>query len=207
MDGTRGRWSLLLAALALIAALAACGGSAPAGSGAAQPATAPPAASTGTDDSGAGEASAELEPASAEPEAPGETPATGGGEAPSGDVCGLVTAEDMARVLGKSPVVQGLFVGPPDTCDYQIDNAPLAAIVLMGQDEGASMVYEAMKADAASEEFSGIGDRALYNTGTEAFLVMKGDRLLTIAITDVDLAPEARLEAMKEVARIAAGRM
>lgn len=206
MDGTHGRWLFLPLALVLAAALVACGGSATDGSGTAQPPTAAPAASTGTEP-GAGATSAEPEPASVEPAPAGETPASGGGATAGGDVCDLVTAEDMAGVLGKSPVVQELFAGPPDTCDYQVDNAPLAAIVLMGAGEGAGFVYDAMKADPATEEFSGIGDRALYNAGTETFLVMKGDRLLTIAITDVDLAPEARLDAMKEVARIAAGRM
>lgn len=181
--------------LVAVLALAACGGSGPAATAGGEPAaTAAPAAPSA-------DTPATEQPSA--PEAPAET--TAGGATGSGDVCGLVTADEMAGILGKSPVKQGFFPGPPDTCDYQVDGAPLAAIVLMG--EGAGMVYEAMKADPASEEFSGLGDRALFNSQTQTFLVAKGDRLLTIAITDIDMTDAQRLDAMKAAAKIAADRM
>jgi hypothetical protein len=53
----------------------------------------------------------------------------------------------------------------------------------------------------------GIGDRAAYLPGQLLFIVLRGDATLSLAVLDESRSEEARLELMKEIAAIAAGRM
>lgn len=201
MGGTRGRWLVVPAVLALAAGLAACGGSATGSAPAASPTQAAPAGA-GSTDAGAGAPSSAPDPTTG---GASTDPGTGGGA--SGDACAVVAAGEMATVLGKPSVDQKLYAGPPDTCSFELDGVPLAALVLVGKDQGAGLVYDTMKADPNSDEFAGIGDRALYNSQTQTFLVQKGDRLVTIVVTGVELDEAQRVETLQEIARIAAGRL
>ena len=168
-----------------------------------------------TDSSGAGSAATDALASTDAPDAPAPTDAPGATDAPaatdagtgsgSGDVCGLVTVAEMESLFGVSGVTQGFFAGPPDTCDYQLDSAPFVAMVLTPF--SASPIFDAMSADAASESIGGIGDRALYNRQMLTFLVQKGESLLTLQILDESRSEDERLELMKQVAAIAAGRM
>ncbi len=164
------RW---IGALALMTMLAvACGGGGSGTSGRADPGGgAAPSVEPGT----VGEAS---QPTTPEPAASEPVAAGGGGS----DVCGLVTIAEVEGMFAVSGVTQGFFPGPPDTCDYQLDGAPFAAVVLTNV--GATSIFDAMAGDAASESVSGLGDRALYNSQTLNFLVQKGDRLLSISTFD-----------------------
>ena len=110
-------------------------------------------------------------------------------------------------MLGTGALVQGFYPGPPDTCDFRADNRPVAAFSLVEAGQGAGLVYDAIKADSLSQEFSGIGDRALYNSGTQSFLVIKGDRLVTILISENGLEEPERIEKLKEIGGIVAGRL
>ena len=143
-------------------------------------------------------------PTTAEGTTPTEAPADGGGSA-AGDVCALVTPEEMAGVFGVPAVTQELFAGPPDTCDYQVDGAPQAALVLTTT--GALPVFDAMAADPGAQTIPGLGDRAVYSPSSLILLILKGDRLLTIAVLDESNDEAARLESMKAIGAIAAGRM
>jgi hypothetical protein len=185
------RWVGTLAVMTMLAA--ACGGGGSGDGASADPSggavqSVDPGASAGAS-----------QPAASEPVA--SEPAAGGG----GDVCGLVTIAEVEGVFGVSGVTQGLFVGPPDTCDYQLDGAPFAAVVLTTI--GATSIFDAIAGDAASESVSGLGDRALYNSQTLNFLIQKGDRLLSISTFDPSKTDAERFELMKQMGAIADDRM
>lgn len=133
-------------------------------------------------------------------------PGTEPGDGPTAaDTCGLVTVAEMEGLFGVSGVVQELFPGPPDTCDYQLDSAPFVAMTLTP--DAAPFLFEAMAGDAASTMIDGIGDRALYNSQHLLLLVEKGDAILSIAILDESRTEEERAELMEQIGAIAAGRM
>jgi len=189
------RW---IGALALMTMLAvACGGG---GSGTAGSTDPGGGAATSVEPGTGGEAS---QPTAPEPAA--SEPVAGGGGGGGGDVCGLVTIAEVEGIFAVSGVTQGFFPGPPDTCDYQLDGAPFAAVVLTTT--GATSIFDAFAGDAATESVSGIGDRALYNSQTLNFLVQKGDKLLSISTFDPSKTDAERFELMKEMGGIADDRM
>ncbi|MEX1168735.1 MAG: hypothetical protein WEE50_01195 [Chloroflexota bacterium] len=193
---------LRVAAIGAVVLVAACGGGsgqtgAPAAALSQTPAA--PAVEPTDGSTTGGAASAEAPPAPTDAEPP-----SGGGAV--GDVCELVTEEELGGILGV-PIKTFLLAGPPDTCDIQsTDGAPLAATVLSTIQ--ASLTYDVMAADSASTSVSGIGEKALYNPNQAILLVLKNGALLTVAVFDDGSAGEAaRLELMKQIATIAAGRM
>lgn len=186
----------ILAALVLI--LAACGSSGSGGTATEVPATAAPAGqSQAVVEAPASTAASDASPA---PEGPA------GGQA--GDVCELVTEAELGGILGAS-VKTTVFAGPPDTCDIQsTDGAPLAATVLTRN--AAPFVYDVFVSDAGTTSVSGIGEKAAYNPVQAILVVFKNGSLLTVAVFDdgsgsTDEA--ARLDRMKQIGAIAAGRM
>ena len=156
-------------------------------------------------------------PATAEPTQGGSGPPAdpGAGASPVTDptpaggtavgVCELVTSEELASILGK-PVTLVVLPGPPDTCDVGSNDAPIAAFVFM---EGPSFgfAFDAWASDPSAEDVGGIGDRAVYVAASELFIVKRGDRLFSVSVYDVDVALDARVQMMKDIAKIAAGRM
>ncbi len=206
MFRTRWRMSLVPVVIAAALGLGACGGAAGGTSGpaAATASSAPAGAASEPADQPSPTASAEAsEPAGASPEAGGASPAAGGA---SGKVCDLVTADEMAGVLGANAVEQHYFAGPPDTCDYRVDGSPVAALVLLEPGNGAAMVFETMKADPDSKDVPGVGDKALFSSSMGTFLLLKGDRLLTLTASNAQDDTQ-RLDWLTQIARIAAGRM
>lgn len=183
--------------LLLAVVIAACGGG---GSSPDGGATASADAPTATDTSAATDAAAPTDSPVATP-----APATDGGGASAADVCGLITVEEIGDIFGVSGVTQGFFPGPPDTCDYQLDGAPFAAIVLTEQ--AASFVFDAMAADAASESIDGIGDRAVYNSQLLVLLVEVDDAIVSMSTFDPTKTDDERAELMRQIAVIVAGRM
>lgn len=178
----------LVTLIAIVIGLAACGGTA-----------------TTSQGSGAGTSAA-----SSDTEAPQATMAvtTAAGTdsattAPSSDtgtsvgVCELVTADEVAGIFGFVSVSTMVLTGPPDSCIVEDpEGNPLVAWSYTTAD--ARLIFEALALPSQSESVPGIGDQAAFveNTG---LLVLKGDALLTVSLSDQDTA--------KEIATIAAGRM
>lgn len=131
------------------------------------------------------------------------TKAPGGGGTTAG-VCSLVTTDELAKILGV-PVTTRVLTGPPDTCDVQADGAPILAFVLTTTGGGA--VYGAYAGDPAAISISGMGDKAAYSPSSALLVVLKGDTLLSMSAFDPAKTADERLEQMKKVAAIAAGRM
>jgi hypothetical protein len=181
--------------LGIAIVVAACG----AGSGATSSVGArsvPPAASQAP-----AEGSPAAQPPAATPTA-AATQAAGGG---SGTVCDLVTAAELEAILGLSPVVTQVIAGPPDTCDIQVDNAPTAAMVLTTTN--GKMVFDLLAAGADAQKLDGIGDGAFYSSATQLVVFKKGDAMVSVAVTDVNVTDDKRIAAQKAIAAKAASRL
>lgn len=184
------------AALLILVAVAACGGgaavaSAPGGAGASptpsDPTSVAPPATSG--------APAPVATSAA------SAPTTGGG----GGVCDLVTTAELESIFAVTGVTTSVVAGPPDTCDIQQDSAPLAAIVLTPS--GGRMIFDILAAGSDAERVDGLGDGAFYSSSTLLLVIARGDAMASIAVFD-DGRPEAeRLDLMKQIGAIAAGRM
>ena len=193
-----------IAVVMVLLVVAACGG----GGGAATAAANPTAAAA---ESQAVVAPSEaVTPGAASPvpsDAPPAEPAGGGG--PAAGVCELVTTDELRGILGTA-VNLTLFAGPPDTCDIQsTDGAPLAATVLtVMSNMAASAVFDAYAGSPGAQSISGMGDKAAYDPAQAVLVVLKADKVLTVAVFDDGSTDEAaRLELMKQIGSIAAGRM
>lgn len=170
---------------------------------------------TGSTDPGSSAASAA--PASAAPASDGPASAPPASDAPAstapepssggtaGGVCDLVTIAELESIFGLSAITTQVFAGPPDTCDIQTDGAPLAAFVLTV--DAPSFVFDAYAVDPDSVEVSGIGDKALYNSAQGLFVVLKGSSLVSIAAYPDGKTDEEIADLLKEIAKVAAGRM
>lgn len=173
-----------VALVAMMVAVLGCGGS---GS------TTPGAdASTGTTPTEA--------PQPSDAAVPSEPVAGGGG----GGACDLVTADELAAIFGVDGVKSTLIPGPPDTCAVDSTSGEtLVAWVLTT--ESGKMIFEAIALPGQSTDVSGVGDRAALvdNTG---LVVLKGDKLLTIGVTNGTSGDEL-LELAKQIGAKAAGRM
>jgi len=132
-----------------------------------------------------------------------QQPAGGGGGV--GAVCDLVTSAELETILGLSPVVTEVIAGPPDTCDVQVDSAPTAAFVLTTT--GGKMIYDLLAAGADAQKLDGIGDGAFYSADTQLVVFKKGDAMVSVAVTDVNLSDDQRIAAQKAIAAKAASRL
>jgi hypothetical protein len=188
------RW---IAIIGLALAVVGCGGaSSPA------PADGSPAAPTGT--------------SGAEPSQGGATPPASGGE-PSIDggtgvgVCDLVTAAELATMFGVPAVTTEVLVGPPDTCDIEIDGAPAAAVVLMKTDRAmgldAAVAFAAYATASDSEPVAGIGDQAVYSESTALLIFIKGDSVVSIAAFNDQWSADERRDFQEQMASTAASRL
>jgi hypothetical protein len=185
----------------LILTLAACSGSGTSTSAAASA----PAATTAPSDAGSGahaggtpgtEASAEA--------AVTEPPAGGGGTA--ADVCGLVTADELASIFGVSGVKQTVLPGPPDNCIVDSDTGDALTAWSLTTAQSAT-IFGAMTTDPSTVAVPGVGDKAAFvqNTG---LLVLKGNSLISVAISGgSDMSDDEVIEASKQIGALAAGRL
>jgi hypothetical protein len=198
-------WSTLPISATLALALAACGGGGtPGGSSGAAPnidQSQVPAPS---------QAAAEA-PASAAASNPAAESAPPAGAGPAGDVCALATEDELGRILGKA-VKSAVIAGPPDTCDIQsTDGAPLAAFVLTKMEGlSASTVYEAYASAPGATAIPGIGEKAAFDPNQGTLVILRNGAVLSIAVFDDgsgSLDDAARLEFMKQIGVLAAGRM
>jgi hypothetical protein len=187
----------IVLATVLAGLVAACGGSA---------ASTPPVDGgqpTATPASQSNAPAATAEPGGATPN-PEPTNGSGGGGGTAG-VCDLVTTDELEQIFDVASVTAATLAGPPDTCDIQTDGAPLAALVYMPANGAA--VFSAWVSDPTAVDMPGIGDRAAYLPGQLLFVVLRGDATLSFAVLDESRSEEERLELMKGIAAIAAGRM
>ena len=194
---------------ALVLALAACGGSGTSGAPASAAAPAPAVSAVATDagasagnDSGAGGAPSADAPAATSP----AEPAPGGGGGGVADVCALVTADELATIFGVSGVKQTVLPGPPDNCIVESDSGDALTAWSLTTAQSAT-IFGAMTTDPSTVEVPGIGDKAaiVQNTG---LLVLKGNSLLSVAISGgSDMSDDEVIEASKQIAAAAAGRM
>lgn len=175
--------------------LAACGGST---GGASQE----PGGSTAPSAAAPSEGTASQAPASQEPVV---TPGSSTGGGPAGGVCDLVTAGELESILGLGSVATIVLAGPPDTCDVQVDNAPVAAFVWTTT--GGRMIYDILAAGADAEPVGGIGDGAFFSAEQRLLFVLKGDATLSVAVFADSLDEDAQFEAMKKIAAAAVSRM
>jgi hypothetical protein len=140
------------------------------------------------------------------------TPAASAGGGAATGVCELVTPDEIAPLLGVPSVTMNVLagVGGSDTCDIQSDGAAVAAFVLTRSDPASgldvSFVFSAYASSDATA-VAGIGDKAAYSSSQEVLLVLKGDGLISIAVFDDAKSAPERLEVMKQIGMIAAGRM
>jgi hypothetical protein len=118
----------------------------------------------------------------------------------------------MSGILGVSVTMQVLQgVGGMDTCDIQSDGAPAAAFVLTRSNPSAgldvSFVFAAYETSSSWTSVSGIGDKAGFDSSQVLLVVLKGDAMVSIAVLDDSLSDDQRLDEMKRIGTIAAGRM
>ncbi len=185
-------------AILVAVTLAACGGG---GGGTATTAPTGAAATSGPTEATTTDAAATDAPATAAPAT--AAPAGGGGVA---DVCGLVTADELASILDVSSVVLTVFEGPPDTCDIQSgDGALLAATVLTVSVDAITFGF--IKTGSGVQDVPGLGDEAIYLPDSLLLVVRKGESMVSIAVFDDGRSESERLELMKQIGAIAAGRM
>ena len=186
-------------------ALAACSGGSGATAGSTTDAGAGQSQAAGAEPSPAAGASSALEAPASAATAP-EQPAGGSG---AGDVCALLTEDELGGILGQA-VRTTLIAGPPDTCDVQsADGAPLAAFVLTNmQGVSASMVFDAFAGTPTAEQITGIGEKAAYDPNQGALVVLKNGAVLSVAVFDDGTADAGEIvDLMKQIGSIAAGRM
>ena len=186
------RTALLISAASAAIALAGCGGAGASPDGGGPGAS---SGSGGTPTAGVGGPGGASQPAA--------TLTSGGGS--GAGVCDLATKDELEAALGLSPVVTSVIAGPPDTCDIQVDNAPTAAIVYTLS--GGAAVFQVLSLAADAHPVSGIGDKAFYSDETRYFVVLKGDRMISISVVDSNLTADQQAAAREAIARAAAPRM
>ena len=189
------RWLAMLAVGVVV--VSACGG----GGGGTSSEPSQPASSVAAS-AAPSEGAASTEPSVAPSAASSAEPSTGGA---AGGVCELVTASELDDIFGVSGITTRVLAGPPDTCDVQLDDAPIAALTFLTTD--ASFVFDAFAADPSSQDLSGIGDRAIYFPTNNIVAVLVGDGMVSVSAFATDRTPEQNVELMKAIAKVAASRM
>ncbi len=155
-----------------------------------------------------------------QPTAPGETASTSSAE-PSSEVsadpgpgnaggivpavCDLVTVAELERIFGLTAITTEVIEGPPDTCDVQSDDAPLAAWVLMTP--VPPYVYDSYATDDGASTVPGIGDKAAFVPGQGLLIFQKGDVLVSVGVYADEAVEAQNVEFMKAIAKAAAGRL
>jgi len=182
--------------------IAACGGGGTTGSTTAPATEAPAAESSAPLDGGAGTS---VEPGAEASTATPASQAPAGGGTDVGNVCELVTAEELAGIFSVASVKMTVLPGPPDNCIVESDGDPLTAWSLTTAQ--ASAVYDAFTVDPSTVQVTGVGDKAaiVQNTG---LLVLKGGALIVVMISGgADMSEDEAIEASKQIGVLAAGRL
>jgi hypothetical protein len=135
-------------------------------------------------------------------EAPAE-PAGGGGTEVG--VCELVTADELSEILNVPSVTMTVLAGPPDNCIVDgADGASLAAWSLTVLDKD---LFKLLSSGPDVLNEPGMGDGVMYQPEAFQMTVFKGDAMLVIGVYASAGSDDERLEFMKKIGAIAAGRM
>ena len=125
------------------------------------------------------------------------------------DVCALVSADEMAKIVGQAMTLQPktLQTGIP-ACNYKNGTGnPIPAVTIaIHKPNGKStytMAQTMYKKTAGYQEVSGIGEQA-FDSNDGAFYAVKGDSCLDVVITQ---DPKIRFDQLKQIATIAIGRI
>lgn len=143
--------------------------------------------------------------------APASTGAGDGDGGEGGDLCTVLTTDEVADITG----VDVTSTTPADlqgvlSCNYNgPDSMPVAGLTLATSAGGVSVLdmFEANEADG--EAVSGIGDRAVL-VGDEDFpilMVLVGDRLYSLSVIADSLDGAAKRAATEELARRSVDRL
>lgn len=136
---------------------------------------------------------------------------TGGGDTGGGDTnaC-LNTNEEVSAAFGVT-VTEAENTSTADgsaSCIYYVDREAFDVPYTIGLSAAggvAQQVFDAFKADDASEPAAGIGDEAIWYAG--GLVVRKGDRVLSIGALSTDMDEAALRTILTDLARKAADRL
>jgi hypothetical protein len=125
------------------------------------------------------------------------------------DVCSLVTAEEMTKIVGEPVTAQPktLQTGIP-ACNYKAASGnPVPGAVIGIHKPNGKVTYTSAqslyKGSRGNQEVSGIGDKA-FDSGDGALYALKGDACLDIVLAQ---NPDLRFAQLKQIATLAIGRM
>lgn len=186
----------LMAIMTAVVVLAACGSGGAGAAGDGGTTTTAPDAATTTEP---------VEEPTAEPPAGEQTPepAVGGGEA-AADPCSLVTADELSGILGV-PVVMTLLEGPPANCIVDgTDGASLAAWSVTPMDKD---MYDLFVNSPEVAKEPGLGDGVMYTEDGLQMTIFKNNLMVVLGTYSSAGSDDARVEFMKQIAALAAGRM
>jgi hypothetical protein len=148
---------------------------------------------------------------SAPPSSSAESSKSAPASAPSAnvDVCALVTAEEMSKIVGDTVTAQPktLQTGIP-ACNYKANsgNPVPNGIIAIHRPNGKATYLTAQalyKKSAGYKEVSGLGDQA-FDSADGAFYALKGDACLDVVLAQ---NPDLRFNQLKQIATLAIGRM
>jgi hypothetical protein len=149
--------------------------------------------------------------------APGPTSGTGGGPTggpnatPGGagggvfDPCAQLTVDEAAGAMGTDPLSAEPTTGDPATCRYKLGGGE-EALVVDYLANGASAQFQAYIDNGSAEPVSGVGDRALYESGTRRLVFMAGEQFVVVYPRYVNATNDA-LVAATAMGKIIAARM
>jgi hypothetical protein len=170
----------LLTPVIVLAVIAACSSS--------------PAASSPNDGGGGG---------GSEPSAAASTGGGGGGGA--SDACGLITADEVATIMGVASATAEATAGDPSYCNYRSDDAFLVATSFGTQN--AELVYGAYEGEEGAAAVSGIGDKAVFSPSLATLFFVKGENIVGITAGDGSMGIGDRQDLAEQLGAIAAGRL
>lgn len=149
-------------------------------------------------------ATATLPGATDTPAAGTPVPTTAGGGGAS-DACALITAEEVASVVGVASTTTEPLAGEPSYCSYR-SGTDLVAATSYGK-TNAEAVYGAFAGEAGATVVSGIGDKAVFSPSTATLFIVKGQSIVGITAGAGSTPTEQRLEWAKQLGAIAADRL
>ncbi len=133
---------------------------------------------------------------------------TGGGKV-VGDVCGLLTPEELKAQLGVDfpPGTAKDVSGSTATCDWEASAGQSSALVSLSVEAFDQSMWNITKKLNGARPVPGLGDDAVFGF-LDVLNVKKGDRDFTIEVVIMPARPAATLDAAKiELAKLVLPRM
>jgi hypothetical protein len=154
---------IVVGSLALAAAglLAACGGTGSPGSGTSNPGG--PGGGTSN------------------PGGPGSGTSNPGGPGGAFDACSLLTGSEAGGAVHTEALTSSGTPGDPASCTYRVSSGDEAIVLTSGRD-GAAAYYQSFVDSSTGEPVAGVGDRAIYESGTRRLLLLAGDRFVMVSL-------------------------